>query len=1316
MTHHRSAVRRSPLWLAAALVLFALGLLAPSPAQSVVTPKLGQRHGLPNLDIRTGRVAPTAAQLSAVRSLGATARWTKFGTPQSLAKYGGYLATGLTGDAATAARSWIRANRALFRLSDADVTNLQVEANSPLFGTAGRVVMFRQRLGGLASFPDGLINVGIRNGSIFYVSSSAVGSQVAPGTPTLTAMAAWVEAAKNVGRPTSVTAIKNIRQRDGWTVFSAAGFYTPLRTGYKRHGAIDQLARLVALPTPAGVARAAYHVFVLDATPGRNLGYEMYVDARTGDVIKRINAVMHADQAKRAASRAAAPRSGSFSGSTPDVGRCGTPHPILVDAANRSIDIVASAVIPTDDITLTLRDPLGTIVVNEADSLTSPEAIHYALAPTHPVGNWTVQVCEFEEVTGFDYEGQFVVSDASEPNTGFPAWKFFGANPLTGDFTPIFNYPNSDTRLSACWRANVPVPSCDLVLDSATEPNLAARAPWDVNAQTGVPTFTTIGNAAVTAEAWTTFLTPGPFGQRPVDFDRTYGYNDLSLTPPENWTNQWNATNCGYPTALTSVQRNDIMAGVTNLFAGHNRHHDWTYYLGFREENFNLQTFNFGRGGLQNDPEIGNVQNGALLPAAAGLTRDNANQFIVPDGVPGITNQFLFQPLTGFYAPCVDGDLDAIIYGHEYGHIVHNRMAAGPISGINASEQGGAMSESWGDQNGIEYTLEYNFVPPGQNPWAVGVYADGNNETGIRNYELGSTGGIGPGNPLNYGNYGYDLGFGVPEIHSDGEIWNAANVEIRQALVAKYNALGFPESDKVMQKRCADGVLPADRCPGNRRWIQLQYDSYLLLASSTPSMLDARDAFLQADVNRFGGANLPEIWRALAVRGFGESASSVDGEDVNPKPGFDSPFHPEGTVTFDLRAGDQGTAGNRPPVEGQVYVGHYEGGDTDGAATPVADTIGATPLGPTASFVGGKYQLVIRAKGYGIYRYNLPVTAGQTTTRTIHLFRNWASTTNGATATSSHPATTANLLDDTENTSMIMNNVPGTIPTTKPFVTVALGGGSHTVRMLKISGVSNGGRFVALRRFEIQTCHVGIPTVANTCTAPTDFTTIYTAGPNNAAGCVIGPPCKPTRVPFKGVAPRPVVPDMLWKPFDVPDTQATHVRLVALDNQCTGAPEYQGDQDPGDPSNNPNCSTSANNNDLRFAEIQVDELNNPGPPIDPAVVLTKKGPATATQGSTITYSITYKNAGPHPASSAKLTDVVPSQLSFVSASNGGGYDAAKSTVTWNLGTVPVNGTATLTLKARVKSTVSDGTAILNQAEFTAPNTFALPAAWFTVVT
>ena len=53
--------------------------------------------------------------------------------------------------------------------------------------------------------------------------------------------------------------------------------------------------------------------------------------------------------------------------------------------------------------------------------------------------------------------------------------------------------------------------------------------------------------------------------------------------------------------------------------------------------------------------------------------------------------------------------------------------------------------------------------------------------------------------------------------------------------------------------------------------------------------------------------------------------------------------------------------------------------------------------------------------------------------------------------------------------------------------------------------------------------------------------------------------------------PRPVTPDMTLRYFDVSHPEiATHIKFVVTNNQCTGQPSYQGDQD-NDPNINSDC-------------------------------------------------------------------------------------------------------------------------------------------------
>ena len=252
------------------------------------------------------------------------------------------------------------------------------------------------------------------------------------------------------------------------------------------------------------------------------------------------------------------------------------------------------------------------------------------------------------------------------------------------------------------------------------------------------------------------------------------------------------------PTALTPLPpANDILAAVTNLFVGHNRMHDFPYFLGFTETNYNAQLYNFGNTSpaAQNDPEEGDVQAGAVTGGAPSYEgRDNANQITLNDGIPPITNQYLFQPIAGaLYSPCVDGDMDTSVFGHEYTHLISNRMVAGPDAGLSGG-QSGAMGESWSDLDAMEYHFENGF-DTGVGPYVIGPYATGNPTVGIRDYAINH-------NPTNYS----DIGFDTPgvEVHADGEIWNAVNFAVRQALIDKWNATFL--SDAVRQKRVRTAV------------------------------------------------------------------------------------------------------------------------------------------------------------------------------------------------------------------------------------------------------------------------------------------------------------------------------------------------------------------------------------------------------------------------------------------------------------------------------------------------------------------------------
>ncbi|MFC7645232.1 M36 family metallopeptidase [Streptosporangium lutulentum] len=445
-----------------------------------------------------------------------------------------------------------------------------------------------------------------------------------------------------------------------------------------------------------------------------------------------------------------------------------------------------------------------------------------------------------------------------------PSWEVFPANPPA-------NYSSSDTRKTWCHASGA---RCDYVVGG----DPATGKAWDVDHTTGASTTTSIGNSARTVE------------NRASGSSNSVGTRSNVITPSRNyaypWTNKWYTAKCD-PATFDQPGEADLEAAMANLHAMHNRMHDWSYRLGFTENAWNMQSDNGDRGGLGNDPERGNAQAGARVLTV----RNNANQITGPDGVAPITNMYLWQPMAGsFYAPCVDGDYDMSVIGHEYTHAISGRMIGGPNAGWSGA-QAGAMNESTSDLFSMEQLYEYGFRPAGDTPYVTGGYVTGDKKAGIRNYDMSKS-------PLNYSDISYDI-VGT-QVHADGEIWSATQFDVRKAFIQRYG-----EGSPSKQKACADGQIPVDQCPGNRRWAQVSFDALLLMASGAVSYVDHRDALLAADAIRFGGANQSIMWRAFAEHGLGAGAASLGANDPDPTPSFVDPKGKNGSLQL-AAAGRQG--------------------------------------------------------------------------------------------------------------------------------------------------------------------------------------------------------------------------------------------------------------------------------------------------------------------------------------------------------------------------------------------------------------------------
>ncbi|MEV0823065.1 M36 family metallopeptidase [Nonomuraea rubra] len=720
-----------------------------------------------------------------------------------------------------------------------------------------------------------------------------------------------------------------------------------------------------------------------------------------------------------------------------------------------------------------------------------------------------------DAVSGAIITRENLVDHHEDPDN--PRWEAFPANP-PGD------YSSKDTRETWC---HAPGPGCD----EATGGDPATGKAWDVDHATNEPTFTSLGNAARTFE---NRASGDPF---------TVGTRPNALTPSRNyafpWKNTWYESKCD-PAVFDQPGEGDLEAAIANLNAMHNRMHDWSYRLGFTETAWNMQADNGGRGGLGNDPEQGNAQAGARVLSV----RDNANQITGPDGTAPITNMYLWQPIAGsFYSPCVDGDYDMSVIGHEYTHAISGRMIGGPNAGWSGA-QAGAMNESTSDLFSMEQLFEYGHRPAGDTPYVTGGYVTGDKSRGIRNYDMSRS-------PLNYSNLGYDI-VGT-QVHADGEIWSATQFDVRAGFVKRYG-----QGSARLQRSCAEGRTPVDKCPGNRRWAQLSFDALLLMASGAVDYVDHRDALLAADAIRFGGANQDIMWRAFAEHGLGANAASNGPNDADATPSFVNPAGRNGSLQLKPLGEAKGAAL-------RLYVGDYEG-----RVVPVADTDPATELGDTVEMTPGLYDFVVAGAGFGHKRLEYAVLPGVTLPLPLALSRNHASAASGASATGDG-VNQAMLIDETEATNWASRTGA---PAGKSVVVDLAGDEPVRIGRVQVSAMLRPGtdpadpgtqnRFSSLRSFEVLACSAD-------CADPASFKKIYTSKANA----------------FDTTLPRPRGADMVIKSFDVRSTSATHLMLRVLTTQCTGNPRYAGEQD-NDPNSATDCATASPAREhVRAAEFQA---------------------------------------------------------------------------------------------------------------------------------
>lgn len=319
------------------------------------------------------------------------------------------------------------------------------------------------------------------------------------------------------------------------------------------------------------------------------------------------------------------------------------------------------------------------------------------------------------------------------------------------------------------------------------------------------------------------------------------------------------ALNFDFPINLTLAPSAYRPAAVTNLFYLNNIIHDIQYQYGFDEAAGNFQVNNYGRGGLGNDSVRAEAQDGSGT--------NNANFGTPPDGSRPRMQMFIWTNPN----PDRDGDLDASIVIHEYGHGISNRLVGGPsnVSCLTNRQQPGEGLSDW-------WALAYTARPEhtGRTPRGIGTYALNQPTTGrgIRAQPYST-------DPMvNTWTYQSINGAAIP--HGVGAVWAQAAWEVYWKLVDRW---GF-----------SPNLYDAMGSAGNQR-MMLYVNEGLKNTACNPTFTQVRDGILQAAADLHGGEDVCPMWQAFAAFGLGTNAISGGASSTTPTNGFNVPTSCQGT-------------------------------------------------------------------------------------------------------------------------------------------------------------------------------------------------------------------------------------------------------------------------------------------------------------------------------------------------------------------------------------------------------------------------------------
>lgn len=827
------------------------------PMQSVEFLRLGDTYDI-RRQAMTVRRAPTPAQLAVVQRLqaqinGLEVRFDPFtGVPRHVFSLAERLTAPRQADAVTIARDFLRAHKTLWRLTDHEINQLVVAKDFRTQHNGVRHVVFKQFYHELDVF-QGDIKVNMdRHGQILSVNAHYFPDVAASVTPRLSAMEAVLRAANHMAPHLTFTPqITSVATTAEQTMTFQPGPFTG-----------EPTAKLTIFPA-GDRARLAWKVrlHLMDELAW----YDILVDADTGEILFHHNLykfsepdglvfAIHPDRGPQVlrsfvGDPVASPR--SWVSPWPNTGTQGNNALTLPLAFNAEHQF---------------RFPFTNSYATDGMNAFDLDRATLRFTP-NTAGGYDVRIepLRFDTNLGTDVTSR-LRPDRDDGSVSQPlgfVFPFFGVMRNT-----IFINANGNLTWAGA-SADATESLADMIMAS---PRIAAL--WDDLNLSTVPEG---GGLFLRRDADRLVITWNKVPQSGSTDSNTFqvtlfadgaielAYNGIStadaLVGISRGANEFNlrAVDFSAITSLTGSRDGvaekfpsiELDAVATNVFYHFNLYHDYLYKLGFDEAAGNFQADNFGRGGLGNDPIM-------IWPQHTGL--NNAFFGTAEDGQPGFTAYFLFTSPPFRQA---DSALDADVIYHEATHGLSTRLVGNPYDASSLSSfQSGAMGEGWSDAYANSLT----------NDPVTAEYSSGRQSTGIRSVNYAS-------NSLVYGDFGNRRGpltrltlGGQPitggialdrtfiaQVHQDGEIWATVMWDLREAL-----------GKNIAEQLMTDG---------------------LKFTPSNPSMLDARDAILIADVAN-GARHQAILWSVFAARGMGVSAASDNGDDTVVFHAFDTPWAP----------------------------------------------------------------------------------------------------------------------------------------------------------------------------------------------------------------------------------------------------------------------------------------------------------------------------------------------------------------------------------------------------------------------------------------